>query len=477
MKKVTYIFGIMLLSSLFSCEDLLEEKVYSQLATDNYLATKSGVESVLYQVYDLMQRNGHDFTIQLHYDLIMTGRGDGKLGAWEGSTASVYRSWSWLPTQWDIVANWNTNYKVIYYCNTVLDNIENESFSEEFRERMRGEALALRGHAYYLLFDHYGGVVITTTSETSELNRARSSEAETMAQIESDLLEASTLLPIDQELYGEITKGGALGMLCKFYLNTKQWQKCADVAQAIINLNKYDLFPDFTTLFHIKNEGNEEVIWVQPQANLPGNSNTLSGLTLPGNWPFTGTQATFPAVIYVPDWFVDSYLPGDTRAEVIVKQYTAANGSLVVGYGKNRSIPFKYGPDPDADGGNASNDYIELRYADILLARAEALNELDGPNQESIELINRIRNRAGDIPELTLEEASSQSVLRDIILQERNREFHFENKTRQDLIRHGKLISDAQARGITHAADYHRLFPIPQTEIDANPNIEQNPGY
>ena len=121
------------------------------------------------------------------------------------------------------------------------------------------------------------------------------------------------------------------------------------------------------------------------------------------------------------------------------------------------------------------NDFPLLRYADILLSRAEALNETNGPNQESIDLINQVRTVAG-LGSLSIADFSSKDSLRDQILRERGWEFHTEALRRQDLIRHGKFIQWAKDRGKA-ASDYMALFPIPQTEIDANENIRQNTGY
>jgi hypothetical protein len=476
MKVCKLAFTLICIYFLVGCQGLLEEKVFSQLSTDNFLSTEEGLETVLYQGYNIMQRNGNDLTVLIHSDAFMTGRGNGVLGAWEGSTATPYRTWNWLPTQWDLVTHWNFNYDLIYNCNTILDNLETYDFSEEFTRRLKGEALALRGYAYYVLFDYFGEFVIHTTTRINDLNQPRASIDDCMKQIENDLLDASEFLPVTQSQYGRITKGGALGMLCKFYLNTKQWEKCNNIAKEIMDLNIYSLFSDFTTLFHIENAGNSEVLWVQPAANLPNQRNTIAGLTYPANWRFAGSQTAFPAVVYVPDWFVDSYMENDVRAEVIVKQYISKAGVTVTGYGKNQSIPFKYGLDSNADGGNAANDYIELRYADIILSRAEALNEIQGPNIESINLINMVRDRA-NISLLKLENIRDKEDLRDSLLQEREWEFHFEGKTRQDLIRHGKLISDAQHRGISKATEIHNRYPIPQSEMDANPNMIQNTGY
>jgi hypothetical protein len=127
-------------------------------------------------------------------------------------------------------------------------------------------------------------------------------------------------------------------------------------------------------------------------------------------------------------------------------------------------------------GNHSGNDVPVIRYADILLTRAEALNELNGPTQEALDLINLVRTRAG-IGNLTLDVATSKNILRDMILRERGWEFYSEGLRREDLLRHNKFISLAVARGVATASDKHKLFPIPQTEIDANPLCEQNPGY
>ena len=138
------------------------------------------------------------------------------------------------------------------------------------------------------------------------------------------------------------------------------------------------------------------------------------------------------------------------------------------------SLIVKFAPDPNGKGFVNGTDLIELRYADILLSLAEALNELNGPNQESVDLLKQIRDRA-HASLITLDGLTKES-LRDLILKERRMELYFEAKEREDLIRHGKFISNALSWGAL-AKDYHVLYPIPQREIDANPNIVQNPGY
>lgn len=117
-----------------------------------------------------------------------------------------------------------------------------------------------------------------------------------------------------------------------------------------------------------------------------------------------------------------------------------------------------------------------FRYAVVLLSRAEALNELNGPNQESVDLVNQIRNRAG-LGSVNLSDFPSKEALLEQILNERKLEFWNEGKRRRDLIRTNRFIKCAHDRGITNAKDTHVYFPIPQSAIDANPLLKQNDGY
>ena len=193
------------------------------------------------------------------------------------------------------------------------------------------------------------------------------------------------------------------------------------------------------------------------------------------NWINFGAQfRTYTA-------FYDTFEAGDARTEVLITHYTDQNGEEVEllrdanGNALDDVRSFKYWPDPNASGENNGNDIVYIRYADILLCRAEALNELNGPNAESISLINQVRQRA-KVADIVLGDYPTKESLRDFILAERGREFFSEGLRREDLIRHGKFISNAIERG-KNAKPYHVLYPIPQRQREANPNLAQNPGY
>ena len=104
------------------------------------------------------------------------------------------------------------------------------------------------------------------------------------------------------------------------------------------------------------------------------------------------------------------------------------------------------------------------------------MNELFGPSQDALDLIDDVRNRAG-LDDLKLSDFGDKKKLQDQILDERKWEFWYEGKRRTDLIRTGRFITDAQKRGIKNAQDFHVYFPIPQSAIDANPLLKQNTGY
>src|SRR5699024_876664 len=159
------------------------------------------------------------------------------------------------------------------------------------------------------------------------------------------------------------------------------------------------------------------------------------------------------------------------RLEAFLFKYiNTSDNSGVLGKDDIRSL--KYPEDPNGIGDVTGNDFPLLRYSDILLSRAEALNALQGPNVESVNLITEVRAAAGLQP-LNLTTFTGKEALRDQIVKERGWEFHTEGRRRQDLIRSGKFIEVAKQRG-KEAFDYQVLFPIPQGEIDKNPKLKQN---
>jgi len=473
--KYLWLFFILLFSN--GCDNLLEEELYSQLGAANYLQTEEGLNTVLSGSYHFVNPGPQYYMYKLMTSTITSGIGWGLGGGFEKNFEVYVENFTWLSTFGHINEAWNIYFQGIRNTNIVIDQLDNnETFSPEFSEQKQAEAKALRGYFYYQLYKYFGSVPVFTSSNPESLYQAGASEEEIKNRIEMDLREAANDLPIEQEQFGRITKGGALGMLCKFYLNTKQWQQCINTASEIISLGKYQLVSDYKDIYSHSNEGHNEILWVVPQLSAPREESTnIVAIMSPPDYPLPPGQSTYAARNYVYDSFVNSFNDEDIRKDLIELNYVNKNGVEITGYGEDKSLWWKYPIDPNGVGDQNGIDYIAVRYADILLSKAESLNEINGPNQESIDLINQIRTRA-KIENIQLSDFASKETLRNHILNERLWEFYLEGFEREDQIRHGVFISRAKERGL-NATDNHRLFPIPQSEIDANPEIVQNPGY
>lgn len=468
------------------CESLLDEPIYSQLSPENLLTTEEGIQNVLFSAYaEVANMDGANSKAEIAREEWPTDM-MWQTGGGENATAVQFINFSWDAGLSILYSSlWAPYYRAIRNANILLDNIDQIESSK--KELFKAEARFIRAISYDRLFNAFGPVPLRK-SESDELSIPRPSAAEMTLFIETELLEALPNLPDpgSEEAYGRATKGAAYGFLCKFYLNTKQWQKSADAAQAVMNLAYYGLQDDYVDMFKVNNERNTEFIWVKPaypsadraSANDWMNgafpvgfvSDPKSGLEFRSNW------VIFASEYRMRDAFYESFDADDVRKELILTSFINASGTTINLLGDDNTRSFKYWPDPDAVAQAHGNDIPVIRYADILLSRAEALLELNGPNQESIDLINQVRDRA-DVSLLELADFPSAESLRNHLLNERGWEFFSEGKRREDMIRMGVFVSGAVSRGISNAREHHVLFPIPQQAMDSDPALVQNDGY
>ncbi|MEN8124197.1 MAG: RagB/SusD family nutrient uptake outer membrane protein [Bacteroidota bacterium] len=260
---------------------------------------------------------------------------------------------------------------------------------------------------------------------------------------------------------------------------TKKWQEAATTAMEVMNLGAYDLFTegDRTELFSPENQRDNEFIFVSVMSDTPDNvtgDGWLSHVVPRGyQWEYP-PRAIFAAEFKIWSAFLELFDAEDERLNAFLFEFVNAEGETII-LGEDNARSLKFPEYPNQDISRSADDFPFIRYADILLSRAEALNEISGPNQESVDLLNMIRQAAG-VTTFAVGDFPGKEGLRDFILDERGREFHTEALRRQDLIRHGKFIQMAIERG-KPANDYHVRYAIPQTEIDRNPNLTQNEGY
>lgn len=491
--NLKFIIGILILSvTVISCEDELELPPVDEFAPENVLQSEEGLEALLFSAYNSYHM-GPAVRDEVLTNETCTDIGYVRIGA-VLLEQGPFINFTWDPTTEKFGGLfWEPRYRCIRDANTLLDNIEASSVNEEFKSGVIAEARYLRAFEYAYMYKYFGVVPLRTTTDLSvqpkELGLPTEEEFRTF--VENELLEAAENLPDPSEQIptGRATKGHAYGALVKFLMNTKQWDKVVSVSQMLMDLNYYQLFPNYRDVFFVENEpqnnpNNREIIITWSLVNEQGFANNYQNGALPPGFHYAdaipefewnNTMANWPTQFSMRDEFVDSFDPDDARKQTIIEEYHNLAGDVV----NLRTTPdnarsLKYF-DNNQVGDASGADIPYLRYSDILLCRAEALNEINGPTQEAVDLVNLVRERANVDP-YTLSIVSDKNTFRDLILEERGWEFFSEGKRREDLIRHGKFIQKALERGL-NASDYQRYFPYPQSEINANPLLTQREGY
>lgn len=473
---------------LMQCDDLLEEDVFIDVTSSNFFLSDEDAIAAVDAVYTKMRADGsvtdrsgeregwggfgYGIATIFNYQQLQTDEIFARF-----STYNQFTNFTLVPSNYGpFVSVFNDLFEGIFIANNVLSNIEgNDNISEGIYERVRGEALFGRALFYSTALSLFGNLPKITTPESDPFNQPEQVlPSEIVELVVADLTEASDLLPASypQEDYGRFTKGAAYAYLARFQLNQKNWSEAIEAARAVMGLG-YSLSTDYGEIFSVNNENNPEIILTLPSIAQPGIGNTMIAHTAEPDYVTGGWGGHLAR-----NEFYDSFDPDDYRRTFLIKEYQSVNEtSESISDG---AMMIKYEPDPGRVGAWAGNDIVLHRLGELYLTLAEALNEELGPNQESIDLINALRDRAfnSDVSKrIQLIDFNTKEALRDRILQERSWELYGENYRRDDLLRHGKYIQQALDRGVVNAQDFHVLYPIPQEEIDKNPNLVQNDGY
>lgn len=491
MKKYFNISLFTIAMTLFAaCEDQLDSPPFGEFAPENVLTNAKGIEAVLFNAY--RRTNPHDGIHALILpqesatDILIVSE-----GAVEGEN-SPFATFTWTPTTPYLNQWWSRWYGAIRDANTVIENIDNFEGDDDRKTIVLAEARFIRASTYAMLYNLYGPVVLRIASG-EPTHKARATDEEMREFIETELTATIADLPHPESvpsyyLYGRATKGTTMGFLTKHYLNTKQWQKAADMAQDVMDLGYYQLYPTFRELFFVANEGNREMLAVWPSINQSGYHTTwpngvaspdfYSAPNIPELVRNPAQMAAWATNWRVTDWVIDAMEEGDDRATPAVDEYVDVTGSHQK-YSDQRPNNRRYIKlfDPDATGNFHGVDIPLIRYADILLSRAEALNQLNQSIDEAKYLVRQVRERAGLTDHSLLDAAGQGTELRDVILSERAKEFIHEAKRREDLLRHDLFIPNAQARGVLVDGTHRRVFPIPAEEANNNHLVEQIQGY
>jgi hypothetical protein len=373
------------------------------------------------------------------------------------------------------------NYAGINRCNQALNIIPQlDKADPALRARLIGETKFLRAFMYFTLVKCYGGVPIIDhlPNPSSEADRimqlTRKSSAEVYAYIENDLNDAIAALPLKSEYSSSekarASKGAAYALLAKVNLYQKNWQKVVANCNLVTG---YSIVPDYASMYQLPGEnGSESIFEINGVGSVPikgieGYSNT-QGARGAGGW---GWGFNTPS-----ESLVNAYEPSDKRkaATIIFAGTTLYDGRFVPLTVENPRYNYKAYSSTFTDAWETDTNIKYLRYAEVLLMKAEALNEL-GQTSEAIPLLNQIRNRAG----LANTTFSSQLDIRTAIWRERRVEMAFEHDRFFDLVRTGQAKAAFASDGNkTFTEGKNELFPIPASFIkQAGGLSQQNPGY
>jgi starch-binding outer membrane protein, SusD/RagB family len=435
---------------------------------------------------------------------------------------------------------WVNMYTDIRKCNLAIEKVTASNFPDATKKSMIAQARFLRAYFYKQLIDLYGGVplittVLDNTTQGSAIFYARNTYADCVSFIQTECAAAAADLPqkVTGTSVGYATWGAAMAMKGEEELYAGKWSDAAATNLAIMNSSLYSLFPSYTGLFYASNEDNQEVLFdiqfapnikpkkIQQYWGVPvvakgqgwGGDDPTQNLVdqyelLDGKTAAEGSALYDPAHPYAnldKRFYSTIIYDGSTwrGAPVYTRLGIANNANQInvvnaqgnagrTGYFVKKYMDSTLSSAPSTlDGTN----YIVWRYGEVLLNYAEAQNELSGPDQTVYAAINLIRTRAG-LPNLAA--GLTQASMRTAIQHERRIELAFEGKYFYDIMRwktaqsifsqpmygmevttvNGQLVyTKVQVRKINFDATKNYLQPIPQSVLDQNPKLTQNPNY
>lgn len=483
-----YILGL-LLFVFAGCDPELESINYDEINPSIFPASEADVEALVFAAYYPLRgayadgihttaETGLMFTLDATTEILQ-----GPYGQQQQATLHSYN-----PTLTTFTRYYDLFYNKISSMTLSIDRIENSDINENVKKAGIAEIKCARGFLAYELFDMYGGLVIAPLEVLQnpliENPLPRLSEQETVDFIERDLLDAAADLPAPDEAdYGRFSQGLARMLLIRLYLHQKRWADVETQANLIMDMNYYELDPDYVGLWQVQTPlESKEIIFTVPADYLGTSANQWHVMSAPNNFPGVAGFGTIQS-----SWqFYDSFEANDVRKTNLIAEYTGTDGVVY-----NRAnpaqfmqlgpIPLKIAVDPDLTDNLTTIDMIIYRYADVLLSKAEALaNKTGTPTQESIDLINVVRARANLGP-IALADFADIDTFNTMILLERSHEYWCENgQYRADLIRHGKYTEYANAlNGVASQSEpYKALFPFSLARIsEGKGEFKQNPGY
>ncbi|MGI4835979.1 MAG: RagB/SusD family nutrient uptake outer membrane protein [Janthinobacterium lividum] len=487
-----------------SCQkDLLDKVNPNQPTVGNFWQTSADAQAGVTAAYSALQFPG-TYARWIHFANDIRSDEGYSLSPWTdlaNFTRFVQFDYDLEPTR----VIWEDHYRGVYRCNQVLAYVPAIKMDATLQKTLLAEAHFLRGIYYFNLVTHFGNVPLILDPSTVTSTASQGTVDQGMTQVIADLQAAITDLPVNNDV-GHATKGSAEGLLGRVYMQQHKWTEASALFKTIIDSKKYSLVSNYLDNFTVANENNSESVFeVQFSSVNQGGGQDVAG----ASEGFERAQFFGPPGIGWTDgrarpWLLDEFkdstvslAPGsktmhrfDERRDITVFH------SPMLLFGQTyatRGVPttdtfwHKYEDDRTQNFENyfSGINFRLIRYADILLMQAEALNELN-QTAAAVPLINQVRTRTSvDIPPLTA--TFTQAGMRTQIMHERVCEMAGEGTRWLDLKRWGMLSTQAGVDALkvpSHDPDFinyvigkSEYLPITRTDLTADPKLKQNPGY
>ena len=498
MKYLIITTTILICFSQSSCKkDFLDKTDPTRVGTEIFFKNEVQMNQAINGIYGQLQ--GITNADYLFKEMVSDNTGlqihpsdRGGAAGWEAFEFSTVNSGNG-----EIGGLWNRYYNTLYNVNNAIEKVAGAEMADALKTQAEGELKFLRAYLYFDLVRYFGDVVIVTSNVKTPgeaFALLRSSQAEVYTQIETDLKDAAAKMPEKQptEKLGRATKGSALSLLGKVYLTNRRYEDAVTTLKQVLPLG-YSLMPSYADVFDPTKKNNAESIFaIQYQGdNDQGEHSSFTYTFAPifSGGAVTGYDIGRLGGRNTPtNDMIAAYETGDLRKDISLKTSYTKDGVVY-------PIPYvtKFNH-PHTIQGRTNDNWPIIRYADVLLMLAEAINEA-GPSAEALGYLNQVRTRAGLAPLAGLD----QAAFRTAVLKERRVELAFENHRWFDLKRtktpaelaafmnaHGaqeKASPTIDRGGVAfNAQDYiytdtEYVLPVPAGEILINTKLTQNLGY
>lgn len=472
-----------------SCKKFLETKQYDRSNEGAFYQTAADFEQATIGAYSSLAGL---YSSGNFYFLLTDMRSDNTSVYVPGGSAgplskSEYDDFTLTSNNEHLLGYWNVSYSLIQKANDIITFLATSNIDAARKTQYKGEAEVLRAIAYFNLVRLYGAVPLVLQrfeNIDDSYKKGRNTVDEIYNQIIADLKDAQATLTVNRntgDASGRADKGIATALLGNVYLTQQKFPEAATEFKKVIDMNAYSLLPNYADLFKSGQQGNSETIWQVyyltgvsglgssfPNYSAPLNSDQV---LIPTGLPFGWNQPTAD--------IQNAYEAKDVRRASIGDGFTK-NGTLYA-YKYIRNYVDAASGTGD---GNSGKDWYIMRYADLLLMYAEAVNESQGP-AAALSSINQVRARAGLDP---IASTITKDQFREAVYLEERRESPFEGHRWFDLVRTGralsvmnskiKPLSDAATVGLASPIDaHHLLLPIPSIVREMAPQVTQNAGY